>query len=317
MLTINNTPFMCELSDVLDELASQLALNGINYLQKRKDGNDNIAVSCPYHGNGQERHPSAGIHKQTGVFHCFACDEVHTLPELISHVFGYPDDVLGKWGWGWLLKNFMSVSAESRSNLQLNIQREIKKPPTARYVTEEELDSYRYTHPYMYFRKLNDEIIEKFDIGYDPATRCITFPVRDETGGTLFIARRSVDTKYFNYPAGAEKPVYGLYELSQEPNVTEVIICESMLDALTAWVYGKHAVALNGTGNALQYAQLNKLSVRKFILATDNDVAGKKARGKLRQNLHGKLISEYVLPDNRKDLNELSKDEFDKLEEVW
>ena len=68
----------------------------------------------------------------------------------------------------------------------------------------------------MYERGLTDEVIEEFDIGYDKDTRCITFPVRDKSGGTLFVARRSVDTKYFNYPKEAEKPLYGLFELYQQ-----------------------------------------------------------------------------------------------------
>ena len=31
-------------------------------------------------------------------------------------------------------------------------------------------------------RKLTDEVIKKFDIKYDPQTKCIVFPVRDELG---------------------------------------------------------------------------------------------------------------------------------------
>lgn len=32
-----------------------------------------------------------------------------------------------------------------------------------------ELDRYRYIHPYMYKRGMTDDLIEKFDVGYDPA----------------------------------------------------------------------------------------------------------------------------------------------------
>ena len=164
------------------------------------------------------------------------------------------------------------------------------------YVSEKELDSYRYYHPYMYERKLTDAVIATFDIGYDKKTDCLTFPVRNTNGDCLFVARRSVRTKYFNYPAGAEKPVYGLYELSLVNNVKEVIVCESMLDALTAWTYGRYAVALNGLGTKEQFIQLENLSCRKLILATDNDEAGMKARDRIRANVKGKLITEYILP---------------------
>ena len=159
----------------------------------------------------------------------------------------------------------------------------------------------------MYQRKLTDEVIEKFDIGYDEhfelkdeegkvkqVLRCLTFPVRDVSGNTLFIARRSVDIKFFHYPEGVIKPVYGLYELPDD--VREVIICESILNALTCYVYGKPAVALNGLGTEYQYEQLKRLPARKFIIALDPDEAGQRATRKLRKALRGsKLVTQYEI----------------------
>ena len=184
------------------------------------------------------------------------------------------------------------------------------------YVSDEELDKYRYIHPYMYKRGLTDEVIEKFDIGYDKDTRCITFPVRDKSGGTLFIARRSVNSKYFNYPKEAEKPLYGLYELYQQRVFpSTVIVCESMLDALSFWTVKKYAVALNGLGNELQFKQLRELPCRELILCTDMDEAGLRARERLRNNIKNKIISEYILPKGRKDANECTKEELERLEQ--
>jgi len=90
-----------------------------------------------------------------------------------------------------------------------------------------------------------------------------------------------------------------------------------MIDAITCWVYGKYAVALNGLGNDLQFKQLRDMPCRKFILATDNDDAGRAARVRLRKYIKNKLITEYVFPDGRKDINDLSKEEFEKLEEIF
>ena len=216
-MIINDAVFNVDLDTVLTELISQLRANGITLIQKRRDGPTHIQICCPYHNNGQERRPSAGLRKEDGMFHCFSCGEVHTLPEVISHCFGYSDDIVGKLGWQWLLKNFATVQVEERKGIELDLVRDInnnhnRNGNTRQYVSEEELDKYRYTHPYMYKRRLTDEIIELFDIGYDKDTDCITFPVRDVTGNTLFVARRSVKSKFFNYPEGVEKPLYGLYE---------------------------------------------------------------------------------------------------------
>ena len=317
-MIINNTTFECDLSMIIDELRSQLNTNGIKLLDVVRDTPDNIMVSCPYHKGGQERRPSAGIKKSDGVFHCFACGETHSINEMISYCFGKTDDLVGAFGWNWLLKNFLTVSVEDRRDLNLDLTRNNNSNFPVRFVTEEELDKYRVYHKYMWKRKMTPEVVDMFDVGYDEDTKCITFPVRDVKGNCLFIARRSVNSKFFNYPAGVEKPVYGLYELSQLHEFPkEIIICESMIDCITAWVYGKYAVALNGLGNELQFRQLNNMPCRKFILATDNDNAGKSARLRLRKCLKGKIITEYILPNNRKDINDLSKEEFDNLIEVF
>jgi len=187
----------------------------------------------------------------------------------------------------------------------------------------------------MYKRRLTDKIIELFDIGYDRKTECITFPVRDIQGNCLFVARRSVKTKYFNYPHSVEKPLYGLFEynlikymrkseyalkspLNPSEWGSEVIVCESMLDALTAWVYGKPAMALNGLGTDLQFKQLRNLPCRKLILATDADSAGMRARERIRQNVPTKIITEYVWDiKDAKDLNDMNEDMFNSLKEIF
>lgn len=315
-MKIGDTYYNCDLDEVLDELARQLQINNIQLLQKRKPLQTHIQVQCPYHGGGQEKKPSAGIRKADGLFHCFACNEVHSLPEVISFCFGKYDDVFGKFGNKWLQKNFQRFEVEKREPLKLDLSRtKVKKK--IEYISEEELDKYRYTHPYMYERGLTDEIIDLFDVGYDKNTRDITFPVRDINGNTLFIARRSVRYKRYQYPDGVEKPLYGLYEL-QGVNVNELIICEGMFDALTCWVYGKHAVALNGLGSDLQFKQLKRLDCRKLILATDMDDKGLRARKRIKEAVNNKIIMEYRWDINMaKDINAMTREQFLALEETF
>ena len=351
-MIINDVQFNCELEDILTELISQLRANNINLIQKHKDGPTHIQICCPYHSNGMERRPSAGLRKSDGIFHCFACNETHSLSEVISHCFGHDDDVVGKFGWQWLLRNFATVQIEERKDVELDFVRNntdrifnssgkagANEYQTGRmdkldktYVSEEELDKYRYFHPYMYKRGLTDEIIELFDIGYDVSTKSITFPVKDINGNCLFIARRSVVSKFFNYPEGVEKPLYGLYELytyafsgvKNQPFwhvngiPSEVIVCESMLDALSFWTVGKYAVALNGVESELQIKQLKELPCRKIILATDSDEKGMLARQRIRKKIgNRKLITEYIFPKGRKDANECTKEELLSLQEIF
>ena len=343
-MVINNVIFNIDLETILLELKNQLSANNVLLLQKMKPSSTHVMIQCPYHNNGQERRPSAGIRKEDGIFHCFTCGEVHSLPEVISYCFGHTDDILGKFGWQWLLKNFATVQIEERKDVEIDCSRysseyyrkSDRKCNSGLYVSEEELDKYRYIHPYMYKRGLTDEVIELFDIGFDADTDSITFPVRDINGNCLFIARRSVKTKFFHYPEGVEKPLYGLYELYQQHtdnpmldkngmrngfsrsyNFDTVIVCESMLDALSFWTVGKDAVALNGLGNELQFKQLRELPCRKIILATDMDERGLKARKRIRHNIQNrKIVTEYFFPKGRKDANECTKEELMKLEDI-
>jgi len=328
-MNINGIEFEADCYTIVQELQSQLHLNKIQYLGKIIDTPKNVQVCCPYHN---EKRPSAGIRKSDGLFHCFACGEVHSLQEVISFCFGH-DDAFGKFGYEWLLKNFAAVSVEERKDIELDLVRGVTKEEPKTYVSEEELDEYRYYHPYWSKRGITDSgLIELFDLGYDKKTNCITMPVRDIEGHTLFVARRSVQTKFFNYPKDVDKPLYGLYEYylegqrridNQRPKrygktylleqLNQVFICESMIDALLLWQSGYYAFALNGLGSSKQIEELKSLSIRKYILCTDNDKAGEKARTVLRQALTSKMLTEIKFPSNRKDVGECTRDEIDNI----
>lgn len=329
-MKINDTYINAELSDVLGELRIQLAKIQMPYLQKMQDSGRNIMVQCPYHGNGQERKPSAGIRKSDGIFHCFACGEVHTLPEVVSYCFGW-DDMFGQQGMKWLVRNFATVQIEEREDVEIDLARNDianknnvlgnSNSDKPQWVSEEELDSYRYYHRYWKERGVtDDDIIELFDLGYDVKTDSITFPVRDIHGHCLFVARRNVKSKVFNYPKGVEKPLYGLYELHSAGAyvpINTVFITESMIDCILLWQGNHHAVALNGTGSELQYEQLRKLPIRHFILATDNDKAGRLAKEKIRKNVPNKLITEIDFPSDIKDVGDLGKlKRFDDIKNI-
>lgn len=326
-MIINDVQFNCALEDVLTELVSQLRANNIPLISKQRNSGDHIQIICPYHSNGMERKPSAGIRKSDGVFHCFACGEIHTLPEIISHCFGHDEDLIGTWGWQWLLKNFATVQVEERKDVEIDFRRSNMADKNSikadkinnNWVTEEELDKYRYIHPYILKRGVSEKIVELFDIGWDAKTDCITFPNLDKYGNCLFVAKRSVKQKFFQYPKDVQKELYGIYQLYQlHPFPSEVYVCESMIDCLYLWTFDIPACAMNGLGNEIQFKQLRELPCRVLILATDSDKAGLRARERIRMNMQNtKIIKEVVLPKGRKDINECTPNEIQNLVEVF
>lgn len=307
MLKINNTTFNTTMQDVLTELRRELAKNGSQLLQREpKLLNGYLMVCCPFHKNGLEKKPSAQFRIEDGLFWCFTCQQAHSLTAVIEYC-------LHTNGWQWLRDHFEFETTTTR-NLSIDFTKPEVKPKS--YVDPKELEKYRFIHPYMYERKLTLDIIRKFDIGFDQETNCITFPVKDIHGNILFIARRAVDRKWFNYPLGAEKPLYGEYELRRElshgKQINEVYVMESMLDALVAWSWGKYAIALNGLGSKTQYELLKQLPVRTLILATDNDPQGSNARLKIKANVKNKFIKEisYESYGTCKDINDMTKEQF-------
>ena len=331
MIKFGDTIINATSEDVAYLLKAELAERGIDIFNTIKLNGANVQTNCPFHKGGKEKKPSFGINADKNVCHCFTCGWAGSIERMVSECFGYVNNV--SFGERWLRHRFSSVEIETRQLISFD---RAKHRQASIYVSEDELDSYRYIHSYMYERKLTDDIIELFDIGYDSKTDCLTFPIRDINGNCLFVARRSVKTKFFNYPKEVEKPLYGLYELHHKlmseanpmwaltqfklSDAREIYVCESMLDATTCWVYGKYAVALNGLGNDLQFKQLSELPCRKLILATDNDERGLIARSRIRKNVHTKVITEIdpkSFPEGAKDINDLSKEEFLALQEIF
>lgn len=299
-------------------------------------------VYCPFHNDGNERKPSCGVLLKEeyrngkkypqGMWHCFSCSTVKSMPEAITYILKQKN--IKSDGLKWLSENVpgFEINADfdylvppdmmqSLSNkyaidyIQTNLNK-VSQP----YVSEDELKNYRFTVPYMYERGLTDEIIEKFDVGVDmnwiPPGRkkkvpCITFPVRDSKGRTLFLCRRSIEGKLYNYPEDVVKPVYGLDMIPQ--GCSSLIICESIINALTCWKWGYPAVALLGTGNPYQLQQLKELGIPEFVLCMDGDDAGKRATRRLKNNLSKNAIIWTIHMLDGKDVNDIDKDTFDQL----
>ena len=332
MIKLQDTIIQTDTQSVLDMLKFDLAQKGMQRFSIVRHNGENLQTNCPFHKNGQERKPSFGVNGEIDKCHCFSCSWSGTIEEMISELYGYQDD--GKFGKRWLIKRFNSVEIETRPNIMEgfnygrnnitirnksifgvspNLYRDKQRKQETGYnqrgikeITDEELDKYRYIHPYLYQRGLTDEIIERFDIGYDRERKEITFPVRDIEGRCVFVAGRSTERKFFRLPQGLNKPLYQGYRFV-DGSYKICYVTESFLNCLTCWKYDKPAIAMLGTGNKKQYEILNKLPVREYILAFDPDEAGRKATERFRKNVHGKIIKELVYPDNR-DINDLQEE---------
>ena len=306
--------------DVMHILDRDLQKNGIVLFEKgfRKSG-ENIQFCCihKHAGGKRESRPSCGIRtvtregRKAGMVHCFACGYTADFPTFVSDCFGHED--FGIFGRRWIREHLLVEDTGERAPLNLKLDR--GGAMEQKFIPDSELQKYWKYHNYMFDRGISYEVLDEFDVGYDEEADAITFPVKDEFGRCLFIARRSVKNKFFHYPEDVQKPLYGLPQVYKH-KPRELWVTESAFNCLTVWTYGECAVSFFGLGTVYQYEQLKKLGVRKIILGFDGDDAGDRASKRLidwlKKNAPHIFIERAIIPRG-KDINDLSEEQFRAL----
>jgi len=141
--------------------------------------------------------------------------------------------------------------------------------------------------------RLKDVGVLKKETGNETLRGCVTFPVQLHGGGVGEIYGRRID----NYPA-AKTPLHwylsdqhvGVWNLAALQASNEIILCESIIDALTFWCAGYRNVTNcygpNGFTDAIHKA-LVAHNVKRILIAFDNDEEGNTAADEIaRQLLH-------------------------------
>ena len=190
---------------------------------------------------------------------------------------------------------------------------------------------------YFLKRGLTEEIIEKYNLGYDKKTGYVVLPVsksfymlRDTKDLTEEERLKQKRPKH-NIVKGAVKEVFNLDLLKEADFKSVVFITESILDALSIEVVkpGTKAIALNGTAKEKLIDELESLDFKGYIvLALDNDenLSGQRASKELKEalekiGLRVKVLNELGRPKEDiykgyKDLNEFLVNDAEALENL-
>lgn len=309
-LIVNEKLIETPIPELLISLQNELALKHSHRLQYIDYKQQNARITCPFHADGKERTPSCEIliedkeDTKAGTVYCFGCGYKASFLKFVADCL----DISYRNAANWILDNSTYSLLDTYRDIKLiDIDELFGKKPEVKTVSEEELASYRYYHPYMTQRKLTDEVIQKFDVGYDKELDALTFPVYVK-GKCLFVAKRRVSFKRFDMPTMKNKPIYGLDYVKGKT----VIVCESIINALTCYAYGREAIALFGTGSDNNYKELANTDIRHFILMFDGDNAGRAGAERFKKHIHNAFVTDIIMPQG-KDVNDLTKEEFDKL----
>ena len=276
--------------------------------------NGNLLITCPSHKGGYESKPSCTVSLSTetdlepGFAHCFTCGYSAPLSQLINDIFNETEDM--SFGEEWLKERYGNTLVSSVEYLpEIILDKKIEEKT---FLDESILTNYDYYHPYMWHRKLSQEVVDMFRVGYDKTRDAITFPVYDEKHRLVMITARSVNTKMFWIPAEIQKPVYLLYYIL-ENNIKTVYVCESQINCLYLWSLGYPSIGLFGTGSSTQLETLRKSGIRNFITVFDGDTAGQRGAYRFRKNMPKDcFITDILLPAG-KDINDLTPEEVHQL----
>ncbi len=313
-LAVNGKVISAPLRTILEAIKRESPLPILHGI-KEKGGDKNILVTCPFHKNGAESHPSCQVFSDEdspdvpfGYVHCFTCGYKASLPKFVSDCFG--EDI--NFGKQWLAERFGNILVQNQLFLP---EISLSQSPAAqsRGLSEDVLAQYDYYHPYMWQRGLTKEVVDRFRIGYDSKRDAITFPVWDERGTPVFVTARSVREKRFYIPKNADKPVY-LLNFIKQWGIKTVYVAESQINTLVLWSWGYPAVGLFGTGSTSQMDLLRRSGVRNYILCLDGDHAGDMGIERFKAAMpEDIMISVKKLPRGR-DVADLTKEQFDSLE---
>ena len=139
---------------------------------------------------------------------------------------------------------------------------------------------------YFLDRGLTPEVIEKFNLGYDPYFNTAVIPVTSTTYKARYLTPRD-GQKYFC------KNGQGLYNIKAlDQSFKPVFIVEGEIDCLSFLSYGAESLALGSTSNKRKFIDLitERVSDKNRILpaiflALDNDKTGEKTETELESEL--------------------------------
>jgi len=255
-------------------------------------------IFCPFHGN--HRTPAGEVHQVSGLFFCFSCHHVCSLAEL----------VMNQTGRTYFEAIRFIKSKEVQTDLASDIvKRLVEKPDYVQYdeflvkrLALAGLESPR-GRGYFLGRKITEDSIKKFSLGYSNGQDMVTVPVHAPDGMLLGFVARSVEGKEFKNTPGLPKGKT-LFNLHRIKSARKVYVVESSFDAIRLDQCGMPAVATLGSNVSNFQIDLLKKYFNDIIIIADNDEAGNNMVTRIKDKLGSKVVS-LNLENKYKDIGDM------------
>lgn len=234
---------------------------------------DEFLCRCPWHVDGTK--PNLYANGKNGKFLCQSC---------------------GKRGHMQSITGMMPQASAQDLRDRLAALNAPEAPP-ARVYSEGWLKRFQHVHPGWYERGFSEQVMDSFDLGYDPTKDVLTIPVRNTEGDLLGVITRRLDDmkpKYM-YPKGFPigRYLFGAWKLDGGRHV--IALVEGTVDAIACWDARIPALAMMGSRLTKDQATvLQALGIRTVVIFTDNDGPGRDAIPQIHDALRGKGIAVRV-----------------------
>ncbi len=279
----------------------------------KKQGNDHVGL-CPFH---QDTKPSLRVTQGKGLFHCMSCGAAGNAIQFVARREGLTDKEAA-------LKITGSIPGIQRGqDIPTPAPATPAHHPelfaaVLEHYHQTLLGRNRRGLDYLKGRGLTDvAMLAHFKVGYVDGTlkskltpaqvqlaqqmglfndkknekfwNRVVVPILDDVGRPVGLCGRDItgemEAKYLNL-AGGQRGIWNSAAASAYPD--ELLVTEGILDGLALWQAGiKNSIAVCGVEgwSALHTALIQKHSVRKIVLALDQDEAGEEAAKKLAPQL--------------------------------
>jgi len=264
-------------------------------------------VFCPFHNN--HRTPAGEVNMNTGMFFCFSCNKIADLIEFVMHITGrtYFESVR------FIKDKEQNMDIEKQINKKLSV-----KPDFVQFdeliikrLNNQALESSRAIEYYAK-RKVTQESIFKFCLGYSEKQDMVTIPVHSPDGMMIGFVGRSIDGKEFKNTPGMPKSKT-LFNLNRVKAANKVYVVESSFDVIRLDQVGFPAVATLGATISSQQVELLKKYFNDIIVIADNDEAGSNMKDRLMEKL-GSRVGVIKLEKQYKDIGDMDDESIKKLE---
>ena len=278
--------------------------------------NNDFLCYCPFHSN---RHTSSfSVSREKGAFICFnpSCGETGTLLELVKRVMDKNDFQA--------MRLIASMEAEALSNFDELLADTMEEKPVFTEFSSDTLKKLNADliatsagRDYFLSRKINQQSIIDFDLGYSQNMGMVTVPVHSPDGTAIGIVGRSIEGKSFknstNLPKS--KTLFNIHRAKKIGN--HVIIVESSFDAIRVHQAGfPNVVATLGGFLSTEQHQLLNRYFNKITIMTDADLAGRELGKSIANKLKMKdlLWASYeygkIYPHDAKDAGDMTDEEI-------